>query len=225
MAKPIYDITPFTLIDYPDKTACIIWFAGCNMRCVYCYNPDIVLGKGKMSFEDVCLFLQKRKNLLDGVVLSGGECTMHKHLKEFIMQIKSMGFLVKIDTNGSNPALMRLLIQEELVDYISLDFKAPPHLFKEITQSDLYKPFEQTLDILSGAALPFEVRTTVHSDLLQKSDLHEMISYLHGKNYKHIFYIQQHINNTRTLGNVAASDNDLHSAMFADELLEVVVRN
>jgi pyruvate formate lyase activating enzyme len=93
--KPVYSITPFTLLDYPHKTACILWFAGCNMKCVYCYNPDIVFGKGKISISEVLNFLNRRKSLLDGVVLSGGECTSHKNIRQLLQEIKKLGFLVK----------------------------------------------------------------------------------------------------------------------------------
>lgn len=225
MAAPIHDITPFTLIDYPDKTACIVWFAGCNMRCLYCYNPAIVLGKGKLSFDDVLQFLHTRKKLLDGVVLSGGECTMHKNLESFISAIKSLGMLVKIDTNGSNPALICNLMDKQLIDYVSLDFKAPASLFQHITQSDLFTSFEQTLHMLINSRIAFEVRTTVHSALLDKDAVHKMISYLHGKNYTNTFYIQQHINHTETLANVGYSQNILYTEMFAGEAVNVVVRN
>ena len=107
--KAIYSITPFTLLDYPNKTACVLWFAGCNMRCVYCYNPDIVLGRGKIDFNEVILFLQKRKLLLDGVVFSGGECTIHKGIELYLEKIKQMGFAVKIDTHGSSPSVIKKL--------------------------------------------------------------------------------------------------------------------
>ncbi len=202
-----------------------MWFAGCNMRCLYCYNPDIVLGKGKMSFDDVFTFLNKRKNLLDAVVLSGGECTMHKHLKPFITRIKSMGFLVKIDTNGSNPALIRELVEENLVDYVSLDYKATKAKFQHITQSDLYAPFEETLDILTHSTIQFEVRTTVHSELLNTDDIKEMSSFLHSKNYQNKFYLQQHINHTETVGNIGHSENNLHKDLFENKPLEIILRN
>lgn len=225
MSTPIHDITPFTLIDYPGKTACIIWFAGCNMRCLYCYNTAIVLEKGKLSFNDALHFLHKRKNLLDGVVLSGGECTIHKNLEVFIADIKLLGMLVKIDTNGSNPTLMQRLIDKQLVDYVSLDFKAPPKKFQYITQADLFVPFEQTLDILTHSSLPFEVRTTVHSALLDKDTVYKMIDYLHSKNYTNTFYIQQHVNNTKTLADIGHSNNYLHANMFCGKALNVVIRN
>ena len=144
VSKPIYSLTPFTLLDYPHKSACILWFAGCNMRCLYCYNPEIVQGKGRLSFEKILAFLNSRKNLLDAVVFSGGECLLHKKSLSLIEEIKKMGFLVKIDTNGSSPDRMRKLLEKNLVDYVALDFKAPKSKFESITKSDLFVPFEET---------------------------------------------------------------------------------
>ena len=117
LAKPIYNITPFTLLDYPNHSACIFWYAGCNMRCLYCYNPEIVLGKGAITFFETISFLKTRQGLLDAVVFSGGECLMHKKIVQQIQEIKAMGFLVKIDTNGSKPAVLKQLIDENLIDY------------------------------------------------------------------------------------------------------------
>ena len=79
-SKLIHSITPFTLLDFPNKTACIVWFAGCNMKCSYCYNPEVVFGKAKLSVEDLMVFLHKRIGLIDGIVLSGGECTLYKEI-------------------------------------------------------------------------------------------------------------------------------------------------
>ena len=173
---PIYSLTPFTLLDYPHKSACILWFAGCNMRCLYCYNPEIVLGKGSLSFENILSFLQSRKNLLDAVVFSGGECLLHKKIIPLITEVKKMGFLVKVDTNGSQPKVLQELIQKELIDCIALDFKAMPGNFEKITQSKLFIPFEKSLLLLLQSGIPFEVRTTVHSDLLNKKDIQEISS-------------------------------------------------
>ena len=98
-STPIYSITPFTLLDYPHQSACILWFAGCNMRCLYCYNPEIVLGKGKLTFQDALDFLHTRKNLLDAVVFSGGECLLHKNCLEFIATVKK-----SVEDNMDNPS-------------------------------------------------------------------------------------------------------------------------
>lgn len=223
--KPIYSITPFTLLDYPDKTACILWFAGCNMRCLYCYNPDIVLGKGKLSFQEALKFLKTRVNLLDGVVLSGGECTSHKSIVKLIIEIKKMGLLIKVDTNGSNPDIIELLLKEKLLDYVALDFKAPIDKFKSITNSDLYSDFISSLKLLISSSIPFEVRTTIHSSLLIQNDIQQMIDVLEKFNYKGVYYIQNFVNNTKTLAEI---EDSKHNSIKPDSLntqLSVVIRN
>jgi pyruvate formate lyase activating enzyme len=220
----LYSITPFTLLDYPDKTACILWFAGCNMRCLYCYNPDIVNGKGKISFDQALNFLDKRGSLLDGVVLSGGECTLHKGLPDFVDKLKKRGYDVKIDTNGSAPLLLEKLIQTGQIDYVALDFKALPQTFKKITVSDLYKNFEQSLKILLRHDIAFEVRTTVHSDLIDKNDLHKMVLFLEDSGYAGNYYIQHFVNDTPTLGNLGRSQKILTAEDFTASGIQVIFR-
>ena len=223
--KPIYSITPFTLLDYPDKTACILWFAGCNMRCGYCYNPDIVLGKGKQTFEQALTFLKTRVNLLDGVVLSGGECTLHKNIIQLIVEIKKMGLLVKIDTNGTRPKVIDYLLREKLLDYVALDFKAPSDKFKSITESDLYSSFISTLKLLISSAIPFEVRTTIHSSLLLQNDIQRMIDVLEDLNYKGSYYIQNFMNDTKTLSDIENCKRNSIDVSSLKTKLSVVLRN
>lgn len=221
---PVYNITPFTLLDYPDKTACILWFAGCNMRCLYCYNPDIVLGKGSLSFEDVYRFLESRKGLLEGVVLSGGECTMHQQIVPFVEKIKAMGFMVKIDTNGSRPSIINQLIKANLIDYVALDFKALPERFQYITKSDLFSDFEQTLSVLLVSNVSFEVRTTVHSDLITSADLSKMVSYLESKGYTGNYYIQYFVNNVQTLTELGMSKRELKKELLSTSKIKLIFR-
>ncbi|MCI1266731.1 MAG: anaerobic ribonucleoside-triphosphate reductase activating protein [Saprospiraceae bacterium] len=225
MSKPIYHITPFTLLDYPDKTACIIWFAGCNMRCKYCYNIDIVKGKGHYRYEDVLPFIDSRKNLLDGVVLSGGECTMHADVIPFVEDIKKRNMLVKVDTNGSNPKVLEKLLSANLVDYVALDFKALAKNFYHVTQSDLFTKFEKSLNILLSASIPFEVRTTFHSTLLELDELISMVHYLGNKKYKGIYYIQHFLNHCETLGDVGNDYRRVRVEDLKSDLVHVVVRN
>lgn len=225
VVKPIYNITPFTLLDYPDKTACILWFAGCNMKCVYCYNPEIVFGKGKISFDETLNFLKKRKGLLDGVVLSGGECTSHKHIKELLQQIKNLGFLVKIDTNGSHPEKIKNLIEENLVDYIALDFKAMPKKFHTITKSNLYYEFENTLKYLIDINFSFEVRTTVHSELLNMDDIQSMINTLEKFNYHNDYYLQYFRNESETIEKLSDSKKNYLDFSKLTSHFNVVLRN
>ena len=221
---PIYSLTPFTLLDYPHKSACILWFAGCNMRCLYCYNPEIVLGKGSFSFEEILSFLQARKNLLDAVVFSGGECLLHKNILPLISEVKKMGFLIKIDTNGSSPNVMQQLLDQNLIDYIALDYKAPKSKFQNITQSNLYDSFEKTLIIILKANISFEVRTTYHSDLLTEEDLKEMILYLESKNYVGNYYIQYFKNNVETLSKLEYSNNRIDCEKLATPTIKIILR-
>jgi len=221
---PIYGLTPFTLLDYPHQSACILWFAGCNMRCLYCYNPEIVMGKGTISFEKILRFLQSRKNLLDAVVLSGGECLLHKNIIQLIADIKQMGFLVKIDTNGSKPEVLKELIANKLIDYVALDFKAMPSQFEKITQSDLFQPFEKSLQLLIKNKLSFEVRTTVHSDLINEKDIRLMIEYLENNNYVGNYYLQHFVNGVETLGPLGYSNRALENEILSTEKIKVYFR-
>ena len=223
--KPVYSITPFTLLDYPHKTACILWFAGCNMKCVYCYNPDIVFGKGKISISEVLNFLNRRKSLLDGVVLSGGECTSHKNIRQLLQEIKKLGFLVKIDTNGSNPEKLINLINENLVDYVALDFKSTKEKFNEITKSNLFSEFEKTLNYLIKSKFPFEVRTTVHSELLNLEDLQSMTEKLENCGYRGKYYLQYYLNDVMSIGNISNTKRNYINTESIQTKLEVVIRN
>lgn len=224
MHRPIYDITPFSSLDYPDKTACILWFAGCNMRCRYCYNPQIVQGKGRKSYTDALEFLQQRKGLLDGVVLSGGECTLHRGLDKFAKTIKDLGMLIKVDTNGSSPLKLKRMLSAKLIDYVALDFKAPPKTFKEVTNSNLFEQFDKSLDVLRDSGVFFEVRSTYHSALHSLDDLQSMLNLLERKNYTGDFFVQNFVSETPTLGNLPPSvplktTGALHSS------IKVLIRN
>jgi len=194
------------------------------MRCLYCYNPEIVNGKGTLSFEEILSFLHSRKNLLDAVVFSGGECVMHKNIISLITEVKKMGFLVKIDTNGSSPDVMQQLLNQKLIDYVALDFKAPKSKFNPITKSDLYEPFEKTLDVILKSEISFEVRTTYHSDLLTEEDLMEMIRFLEFKNYAGNYYIQYFKNNVETLSKLGHSNNRIDCEKITTPKIKIVLR-
>jgi pyruvate formate lyase activating enzyme len=223
--RPIYSLTPFTLLDYPHKSACILWFAGCNMRCLYCYNPEIVLGKGTISFEKALSFLQSRRNLLDAVVFSGGECLLHKNILSLIDAVKKMGFVIKIDTNGSRPDVLQGVLEKKLIDYVALDFKAMPSSFENITQSNLFLPFEKSLQLLIESGIPFEVRTTVHSDLIDENELRRMIDYLEKMNYRGDYYIQFFVNDVPTLGKLGYSFRKLEQENLSTAKIKVHFRS
>lgn len=224
MKKPIYDISPFTLLDFPHHTACILWFAGCNMRCGYCYNPEIVLGKGKISIDNALEFIESRRYLLDGVVFSGGECSLHPELCDMAMQVKKWGMKVKIDTNGSQPKILRQLIENDSLDYLALDFKAPSVKFEQVTSSRLFAPFLESLNLLVQEDIDFEVRTTVHSTQLKASDIHAMTAFLRYKGYKGKYYLQLFVGQTTTLSPLPDSDISEFKEDFSSDGIQVILR-
>ena len=173
------------------------------MRCSYCYNGDIVFSKGKQSLDEALAFLQRRVGLLEGVVLSGGEATMFSGLPEFCRKIKALGFKIKLDTNGTNPQMIKELMDEELLDYVALDYKAPAAKFHAITKSKNSADFEESLELLLTADIEVEVRTTLHSDLLDEDDISTIAADLEKRGYNGIYYIQEFVRDVATIGEVS----------------------
>ena len=187
---PIYSVTPFTMLDFPERTACIVWLSGCNMRCGYCHNPQIIKGKGRGTADEVMAFLRKRQGLLVGVVFSGGEASVWPGLPDFVREVRDMGYAVKIDTNGLRPDIIRNFLDQGFLDYVALDYKAPPEKFKRVTGVDKYEAFSETLSLLCNQDIPFEVRTTVHTALMDEKDISAIIHDLDQRGYKGTFWIQ-----------------------------------
>lgn len=225
MQRPIHSITPFTLLDFPDRVACILWFAGCNMRCVYCYNPEIVLGKGKVSIPETEAFLRSRQGLLQGVVFGGGECTSHKSMPTLVETSKQMGYSTKVDTNGSQPRVLEELLGRGVLDYVALDFKALPHRYLDITKSALFAQFEESFLLLMASGIPFEVRTTVHSTLISMDDLAAMTGYLRDKGYTGNYYLQYAVNDVPTLEPLPRSSRLNQPEALSTENLRISIRN
>jgi pyruvate formate lyase activating enzyme len=180
----IAGLQKLTLVDYPGKLACTVFLAGCNFRCPWCYNPELVLPekieKGfKMTKKDFFDFLKFRTNLLDGVVVCGGEPTLNKDLPIFCKRIKKMGYLIKLDTNGSNPEMIKVLINEKLIDYVAMDIKAPKQKYKEATGSKIdIKQIQKSIDILKKGKVNYEFRTTMIPKLLGKEDIIEIVRWI-----------------------------------------------
>ncbi len=180
----IAGLQKLTLVDYPGKLACTVFLAGCNFRCPWCYNPELVLPekieKGfKMTKKDFFDFLKFRTNLLDGVVICGGEPTLNKDLPVFCKRIKKMGYLIKLDSNGSNPEMIKDLINEKLIDYVAMDIKAPKQKYKEATGSKIdIKQIQKSIDILKEGKVNYEFRTTMIPKLLGKEDIIEIVRWI-----------------------------------------------
>jgi pyruvate formate lyase activating enzyme len=217
-SKSVFDITKFTTLDYPDHLACIFWFAKCNMRCPYCYNANIVHGEGKYTNGELLDFLKTRVHRLDGVVLSGGECTLNPNIVELCEEIKELGFKIKIDTNGLNPDVLRELIDFSLIDFIALDYKAPAKKFKDITKNASIEKFYKTLDMLIDKKFPFEVRTTVHTELLNENDINEIIEDLDHRKYDGTYYLQNYLHVEDTMEKLPEYSKPLNHSLLSNTI-------
>ncbi len=163
-----------SLIEYPDKLSCIIFTQGCNFRCPYCHNPELVLPEKFLPLipsKEIFDFLKKRKNYLQGIVITGGEPCIQKGLINFLNEVKQLGYYCKLDTNGTIPEALSFLIEEKLVDYISMDIKAPLAKYPILTGVNTdTKKIKESIGILQGSGIDYEFKTTVVFPLLQKED-------------------------------------------------------
>jgi pyruvate formate lyase activating enzyme len=222
---PITSLTPFTFQDYPEHTACILWFSGCNMACGYCHNPELVKGTlAKLPAEKIQRFLASRRNRLEGVVLSGGECTLSPALPQLAHYLKALGFKVKIDTNGTNPSMLEGLLDEGLLDFVALDFKAPQLKFEAITGMSRWADFLHSLRLVAAAPIGKELRTTVHADQLDRADIESMVDLLQDLEFRGTFVVQN-FRMGRTLGNLKAPLRRLDLAGLSGKGLDIQFRN
>lgn len=204
----IVGIENLTLLDYPDHLAAILFYSGCNLRCPYCYNPTVVRNeRPHYEGKDIISFLESRKGKLDGIVFSGGECTIWgSKLLVDIKLVKEMGYKVKLDTNGLNCQFVIDAINEGLIDYVALDIKAPQSgttFFKFVNNQDKFNNSWLLLRwLLETKKVPFETRTTIHPDVTNEQDISMLLSDLKsvGLNQKH--YFQYFFEVDETLGNV-----------------------
>ncbi|MFH1894329.1 MAG: anaerobic ribonucleoside-triphosphate reductase activating protein [Patescibacteria group bacterium] len=175
-----------TLIDYPGRLAATVFLCGCNFRCPWCYSSEIVLPEKikvqpEFSEKEFFEFLKQRKNLIEGVVLCGGEPTMSKDLTPLIKKIKKEGFFVKLDTNGTNPKMLKELIDKKLVDYVAMDLKAPKEKYNNVSGVKVdIKKIQKSIDILKEGKVDYELRTTVIPGFHKKEDLLSMAKWISG---------------------------------------------
>lgn len=191
----ITGIQKLTLLDYPGAVACTLFTGGCNFRCPFCHNallvdPKRVISEGELPMADVMAFLKKRVGVLDGVAITGGEPLLHSDMPEFLRQIKALGYKIKLDTNGSNPELLRQILDEKLVDRVAMDIKNSPRLYAETTgRSDVdIAAIGRSKDMLLGGETEYEFRTTVVKGLHTRQSLLEAAEWIKGAKE---YYLQQ----------------------------------
>ncbi|NPV41429.1 MAG: anaerobic ribonucleoside-triphosphate reductase activating protein [Anaerolineae bacterium] len=174
----------FSLVDYPGKTCAILFTRGCNFRCPYCHNPELVWPEQyapEISLEGVLDFLRQRRGLLEAVTLTGGEPTLQADLPAVARAIKEMGFALKLDSNGSRPDRLRELIEAGLVDYVAMDVKAPLSQYARVCGADVsVEPIYESIALLLRGRVAYEFRTTVDRALLSEADLFEIGKMIRG---------------------------------------------
>ncbi len=176
----------FTLLDYPGKISAVVFTMGCNFRCPFCHNPELVNPKeidyeNEIKEDDVLKFLNSRKGDLDGVCITGGEPTLQLGLTEFIKKVKKMGFLVKLDTNGSYPSIIKNLIENKLVDYVAIDIKTVPEKYNILTnEKNIVEKIEKSINIIVNNKTQLELRTTVVPGIVDTCDFDKIIKWINS---------------------------------------------
>ena len=187
----IQGLQKLTLLDYPGRIACTVFLGGCNFRCPFCHNGGLALGgdsNGIMSVEELLAFLDSRRGRLQAVCISGGEPTLHPDLPALIGEIKSRGFEVKLDTNGTNPEMLSLLIADGLVDYVAMDIKNSPDKYALTTglisnsefQISNFNAVRESAALLMQGRVDFEFRTTLAKELHSAEDMEIIGKWLSG---------------------------------------------
>lgn len=175
-----------TLIDYPGRLAATIFLCGCNFRCPWCYSRELVLPEEikkqpKISEKEVFHFLKEKRKLLEGVVICGGEPAIQKSLLKFIKKIKEIDYLIKLDTNGFYPEVLKKLINKKLIDYLAMDIKAPKEKYHRLAGARIeIEKIQESIDILKEGKVDYEFRTTVVPTFHTKEDIIKIAKWLSG---------------------------------------------
>ena len=191
-----------TLLDYPQKMACTIFTHGCNFRCPFCHNAGLVTesAQAEITEEEVLKFLKSRQGILEGVCITGGEPLMQAGIEEFIAAVKDMGFLVKLDTNGSYPEKLKALCKKGLIDYVAMDIKNSKQKYAATAGKKLFDltSVADSVDFLKNATVPYEFRTTITKDFHTTEDLLDIAKWLSGCD---AYYLQQFVNSGNLIDN------------------------
>jgi pyruvate formate lyase activating enzyme len=193
-----------SLIEYPGKISAVIFLGGCNLRCQFCYVPHLVLPEEiekqkEIPQKEIFSFLKERRNFLEAVAITGGEPTINKDLPNFIKKIKKLGYLVELETNGTNPEMLKYLTEEKLIDYVAMDVKHRLDSFekyKEITggvlAKEMFENIKKSVKILISGKIDYELRTTIMKEFHKKEDILEICEEIQGAK---IYYLQNYQKN------------------------------
>ena len=207
-----------TILDYPGKVACIVFTPGCNFRCPFCHNASLVTHIDKETYidaDEVLAYLKKRQGLLDGVVITGGEPLLQNGIEEFIAEIKSLGYSVKLDTNGSFPEKLISIVEKGLVDYVAMDIKNSKEKYgMTIGLKDFdITPIEKSVDFLLQNKVDYEFRTTIVKDFHTVDDIQDIVVWLKGA---HKYFLQNFVDS----GDLISDGLEPVSALLLKEMKE-----
>ena len=210
-----------SLMDYPDRICSIVFVFGCNFHCGFCHNPELVkpeLKPPQISEGDFFAFLEKRKNVLEAVTITGGEPMLYNDLPEFVEKIKKMEFLVKLDTNGVNPEMLDKLISDKLVDYIAMDIKAPLEKYDKITGAKVdVEKIKQSIKLIMESDIDYEFRSTILPVLHTKEDVINMAKMIKGAKK---YYLQKFVNQGKLLDERLAGENAFNDKEMGEMRVE-----
>jgi pyruvate formate lyase activating enzyme len=223
----IAGLVKFSLNDYPGKTCAVVFTRGCNFRCRYCHNPELVLPEKyapALPLNKIFSFLENRRGKLDAVCVTGGEPTRQADLPKFLQKIKKMGFLVKLDTNGTRPEVLDDIIKKNLVDYIAMDIKAPFENYKKITGVFAApEKLKKSVKIILASGLPHEFRTTIARSLTGFDDLRKIAAEIRGADHYFLQrFVSGKLNDPTLVGETSYSEKKL-SGLTKE--LETLVRH
>ncbi len=188
----IHGLNKTTLLDYPEHVAATVFTGGCNFRCPFCHNKDLVLnpaGQPMMEEREIFNFLKKRKGIITGVCITGGEPTLQPDLKQFLMKIKEIGINIKLDTNGYRPEVLKDLVQSALVDYVAMDVKSSKKRYAEAVglnhniladKAFIIEKIEESVSFLMQGTIPYEFRTTIVKELHTEQEIKEIGEWIAG---------------------------------------------
>lgn len=216
----IYGLQKLTLLDYPEKVACTIFTGGCNFRCPFCHNAGLVThidSTSSIAEEEVLEFLGKRKGILEGVCITGGEPLLQLDIKEFLNKVKMLGYSIKLDTNGSFPELLKELVEEKLIDYVAMDIKNTCEKYGETIGMPGYQTelIERSVEYLKEDHIPYEFRTTVVREFHQKQDFIKMAEWLAGSEK---YYLQMFVDS----GELIQENLHGYDEFVMKQILEIV---
>lgn len=180
----IHGLQKMTLLDFPGKVACTVFLGGCDFRCPFCHNYELIDGTASpvMESDELLRFLETRKGLLDGVAITGGEPCLHRDLPQLLKEIRAMGFAAKLDTNGFHPDMLETVLSEKLADYVAMDIKNSKEKYAATCglQTVDMEPIYRSVSLLMSGNTEYEFRTTVVKELHEEKDFEEIGSMIAG---------------------------------------------